>query len=178
MSRQKFKYGYNSAGQYVGKLKRVHRDKKKPSLAARELAAGNLDVCLTTGVVTTHYRGRNLIRKLQKNHKGYFWLNLNRNRSGKRGKPDADGRYREQMSAWVHRLAMMKKLAVELAGEGWRAVVIDIDPEIDVDHKDNNRGNNSAANLRLANHALHGKRSSEAWTAEDEAKIEEFNRSS
>ena len=174
---RKFKFGYNAAGVYVGPLKRVHRDKKKPSLAAREFAAGNLDVCLETGVVTTCYRGRIKIRKLQKNHKGYFWLNINRERAGKRGKPDADGRYREQMAAWVHRLAMMKKIAVELAGKNWRDAIRDIDPEIDVDHYDKNSGNNAATNLRLAEHNLHGKRSSGNWTAEDEAAIEEFNRS-
>ncbi len=173
---RKFKFGYNAAGVYVGPLKRVHRDKKKPSLAAREFAAGNPDVCLETGVVTTHYRGRIKIRKLQKNHKGYFWLNLNRKRAGKRGKPDINGRYREQMAAWVHRLVYMKKLAVDAAGEEWRTAIRDIDPEIDIDHYDKDRGNNSAGNLRLAGHDMHGKRSSDKWTAEDEAAIEEFNR--
>ena len=170
----RFKFGYNEAGFYVGPLKRVHRSKKKPSLACLMLHDGTLDVCLQRWIVTTHFCGRIKVRSLSKNHKGYLYVNLYRER--KRGRKDKHGRRRHRMSAWVHRLVMMKKIAAESAGEGWRAVVKDIDPEIDVDHIDLNRSNNSAGNLRLIDHSHHGRRPSENWTPEDEAAVKEFNR--
>ena len=173
MSRKKFKYGVNANGDYVGELKRVHRDKKKPSLACLMLADGTLDVCLKKGTVTTNFRGRIKKRSLSEHYKGYLYVSLYRER--KHGRKNKAGRRRHRMSAWVHRLVMMKKIAVDSAGEGWRAVVKDIDPEIDVDHRDTIRTNNTAENLRLAGHDIHGKRSSSNWTAEDEAAVEEFN---
>ncbi len=166
-------------------FKRVHRSKDKTTLAARMLADGTLDVCLETGEVFTIINGRRRKRKLQTNHKGYHWLNLYRERKDKRGKPDKYGRRRERFSAWVHRLAMMKKIAVgkcrEEAKDGrvfsnWRLFIVDIDPKIDIDHDNTDRTDNRGDNLRIIEHGLHGRRSSEQWTEEDEAAVAEFNR--
>lgn len=163
---------HNAAGEYVGPLKRVHRPRGMRSLACELMRDGVLDVGLATGEVVSLHSGQRKVLAVQTNAKGYCYVTLNREKRPRRGRPNSEGRWRRRMSAWVHRLVMMKKLAVEKHGEAWREHVVDIDPHIDVDHRDRVRHNNAADNLRLALHNAH--ETTRELTPEELAAIEEF----
>lgn len=144
---------------------------------------GKLDVCLDCGQVYTSYSEVKRKRVLREHYKGYLYLELcltdGRFRKNKRG------RRLKRMSAWVHRLAYMKKRALEqlatwpadhpslpLPGS-WRELVFDLPPSLDIDHDDTNRQNNRGDNLVLRTHAGNSSRKqmSEAERLEVDAAV-------
>lgn len=134
-------------------LKKIHRDGE--SLMVRCLRDGTLDVDLRTGRVESWARG-DWVRmvKVRVDEDGYEKFTLSRE-SRRVRKKDRDGRRREHMTVFVHRLAMVKKIAVAANPDRWRTVVRDLPGDTDVHHKDHCKQNNAANNLTLELAELH-----------------------
>lgn len=142
------RFGYNAAGFYVGPLKMRHRHRK--SLALRCLQDGTLDVCLLTGHVYSYARGEMRRVRTRLDEDGYEKFTLSREVSGReRRKTDSTGRRRRMMTVFVHRLVMMKKIAVALGESHWREKVVDLPGDQEVHHRDKVRRHNQARNLTL-----------------------------
>jgi hypothetical protein len=126
--------------------KYVHRDGE--SLMVRCLRDGSLDVSLATGNVISLTRGRRRYLATRLDEDGYRKFTLSRESKTKRRK-DSSGRRREHMTVFVHRLVMVKKIAVAANPERWRTVVRDLAGSTEVHHKDENTDNNRGNNLTL-----------------------------
>lgn len=139
--------------------KYLHRDVE--SLMVRCLRDGSLDVDLESGVVWSWKRGDWCKPvKTRTDEDGYIKFTLSRKAPPTSRKPkDRDGRRREHMTVFVHRLVMVKKIAVAANEERWRTVVRDLPGSTEVHHKDLQPTNNWAANLTLelgdVHHAVH-----------------------
>lgn len=147
------RFGLDQYGNYVGPRKIVFRPRRRPSLACRCLRDGSLDVDLRDGKVYSRWQGRKRLRRLRIERDDYLSFSLNREKSHRRGRSERDRRrtrWRYRMCVMVHRLVMMKKLAVDLGGSKWREYVKDIPPNIDVHHRDGCQWNNGVKNLRLS----------------------------
>jgi hypothetical protein len=130
--------------------KRVHRPRGSVSLAAECLADGTLDVDLLTGEVMSYASGSWKKRKTRLDDDGYVTFTLSRDVNGRRKrKSDAAGRWRLHMTVLVHRLVMMKKVAIACGEARWRSHVEDLPSHKDVHHRDRNRAHNEATNLTL-----------------------------
>ncbi len=147
-------------------LKKIHRSGE--SLMVRCLRDGTLDVCLTTGRVFSTARGRMKRLKTHLDEDGYERFKLNRESKTVR-KRDRSGRRRERMTVFVHRLLMVKKIAVAANADRWRDIVRDLSGNTDVHHKDHIKTNNVADNLTLELAELH-----RAHTADCYAVAEDF----
>ena len=134
-------------------MKKVHRAGE--SLMVRCLRDGSLDVCLKTGRVESWARGEwVLFLKVREDEDGYLKFTLSRESRRVRSK-DSGERRREHMTVFVHRLVMVKKIAVAANPERWRDVVRDLHGDTDVHHKDHDKRNNAAKNLTLELAELH-----------------------
>ena len=125
-------------------------------------------MCLATGEVTSYAisdEGRP--RKTRLDVDGYESVPLFRKVSGrvKRSR-------RLYMKAFVHRLVMVKAIAMQHGGDAWREYVDDLPGDIDVDHKDNDRTNNALDNLRLRSWYPH--RSRQVMEDEERAEMARF----
>lgn len=120
----------------------------------RCLRDGTLDVSLTTGIVISLTRGRRRYLRTRLDEDGYRKFTLSRESKTKR-KQDAAGRRREHMTVFVHRLVMVKKIAVAANPERWRTVVRDLPGSTEVHHKDEDTGNNRGDNLTLELSEVH-----------------------
>lgn len=146
-------------------LKKIHRAGE--SLMVRCLRDGTLDVCLKTGRVFSTARGRMKRLKTREDEDGYRKLTLSRE-SKTRRKKDSSGRRREHMTVFIHRLVMVKKIAVAANPDRWRDIVRDLHGGTDVHHKDHNKTNNVADNLTLELAELHRAHAAECFAvAED-----------
>lgn len=127
--------------------KYLHRDQE--SLMVRCLRDGSLDVDLETGKVWS-WRVGDWCRplKTRTDEDGYIKFTLSRESKTKRRK-DSDGRRREHMTVFVHRLVMVKKIAVAANEERWRTAVRDLPGSMEVHHKDLTPAHNWASNLTL-----------------------------
>lgn len=132
-----------------------HRKKGEISLACFLMRAGLLDVCLDCGGVYRIHRGRRRRMTAKKHYKGYLWVDLWRKNKSAKGK-----RRVWRMSAWIHRLAFMKKRAMrnlKLARENgdaadladWKSFVFDLPETLHVDHLKGGIEDNRGKNLRL-----------------------------
>lgn len=117
----------------------------------RCLRDGSLDVDLETGKVWTWKRGMWCQPiKTRVDEDGYVKFTLSREApKSSRKRPDRDGRRREHMTVFVHRLVMVKKIAVAANEERWRTVVRDLPGSTEVHHKNEQRDCNWASNLTL-----------------------------
>lgn len=132
----KKKFGVNAAGYYVGPLKKRHRPNGKPSLALRCLQDGTLDIDLDTAEVWSMARGVRTKVKTRIDEDGYHKFTLKRDVDGsERRKRDSSGRRRLSMEVFVHRLCMMKKLAVARGERRWREHLEDLPGDRDVHHR-------------------------------------------
>lgn len=136
-------------------LKKVHRSGE--SLMVRCLRDGTLDVSLLTGSVFSTARGKRRRLKTRRDEDGYVRFTLSRElpKSSRKRPERRDGRKRELMTVFVHRLVMVKKLAVAANESRWRDVVRDLHGDTDVHHMDHNQTNNFADNLTLELAELH-----------------------
>lgn len=133
----------------------VHRDGE--SLMVRCLADGSLDVGLESGMVWSR-KPNGLWRelKVREDEDGYLKFTLSRKApKGSRRKPDKDGRRREHMTVFVHRLVMVKKIAVAANEKRWQTVVRDLPGSTEVHHKDLTPAHNWASNLTLELSEVH-----------------------
>ena len=162
------------------RLKKVHANKRGgKTLARRCLEDGTLDVCLRTGRVTSFAQAKDgkAIRPRTDEH-GYRKFTLVRSVSKRLvRKPRADGLHVWQMTVFVHRLAMMKKVAVAKAysvgtPDDWRSFVRDLPAGVDVNHKNRKRDDNRAKNLELQTERTN--RNGQASTEEELRAIAEF----
>lgn len=126
-------------------MRRKYIHAKGEPLEVQCLKDGTLDVLLRDGTVFGKNRKP---LKLHKDKDGYWGFWLNRERKGKRGKPERDGkreRYRNRRYVLVHRLVKIKAIAVGLGGLNWRKYVSELPIRgLDVNHtrgKDNNGAN-------------------------------------
>jgi hypothetical protein len=143
-------HGRDSQGYYRGPLRKVHRPRGRESLAVRCLRDGTLDVCLLTGHVFSSARGASRSIKTRTDEDGYEKFTLHREATGReRRKCDGSGRRRLVMEVFVHRLVMLKKLAVARGESRWREHVEDLPGDRDVHHRDTCRSHNAASNLTL-----------------------------
>lgn len=136
-------------------LRYNHRDHE--SLMVRCLRDGSLDVDLETGNVWSWKRGEWCQPvKTRRDEDGYVKFTLSRKApKSSRKRPDRDGRRREHMTVFVHRLVMVKKIAVAANEERWRTVLRDLPGSTEVHHKDENRQHNAAGNLTLELSEIH-----------------------
>ena len=162
----RMKWGYNSKGEYVGPLKKIHAKPKGGTVMFQRLRNGTLDADLKTGEVFG-IRGK-MTPTADKDGYLRVWLSL----PSRRKKADRDGRKRWRQVALVHRIVMMKKKAVEVDPVNWREHVKELPAGIDVNHEDRDRANNRASNLSLQTerHNRHG----EDMTPEEEQAIEDY----
>jgi hypothetical protein len=160
--------------------KKVHHNKRGgKTLARRCLEDGTLDVCLETGMVTSFAQvetGKLIRPRLDED--GYRKFTLVRSVSARLVKKKrADGCRIWQMTVFVHRLAMMKKIAVKKAKavgtpDEWRAFVRDLPAGLDVNHKNLIRDDNRACNLELQTERTN--RNGQPSTEEELRSIAEF----
>lgn len=131
----------------------------------RCLRDGTLDVDLETGRVESWARG-DWVRFLnvREDEDGYLKFTLSRESKSRRRK-DRNGRRREHMTVFVHRLVMVKKIAVAANPDRWRTVVRDLHGDTDVHHKDHVRSNNVSDNLTLELAELHRPHTDECYEA-------------
>jgi hypothetical protein len=145
----KRRFGVNAAGYYVGPLKKIHRPKGRESLAVRCLRDGTLDVCLRSGRVYSFALGKRKRIKTRIDEDGYEKFTLKRDVSWReKRRADRNGRRRLSMEVFVHRLVMMKKLAVAKGEARWREHLEDLPGDRDVHHVDG-KTNNVARMLTL-----------------------------
>lgn len=133
----------------------LHRDVE--SLMVRCLRDGSLDVDLETGKVWTWKRGDwcQPVRT-RRDEDGYVKFTLSREAPpSSRKRRDRDGRRREHMTVFVHRLVMVKKIAIAANEERWRNVVRDLPGSTEVHHKDEVRHHNWSENLTLELSEIH-----------------------
>ncbi len=156
---------------YAYGLKKVHRP-GETSLACLALRDGSLDVDLKTGIP---YGARGPM-KTRIDKYGYVTFVLCRKvtRGGTVVKIAGKERRRKLMTVLVHRLAMMKHLAVQHHGDSWREHVKDLPGTLDVNHvHDHNqvadRTDNRIRNLRLE--TLMANRRRRPMTPEEEAEV-------
>lgn len=142
----KKKFGVNAAGYYVGPLKKRHRPLGKPSLALRCLQDGTLDIDLDSGEVWSTAKGARAKIKTRIDEDGYHKFTLCRDVDGReRRKKDGEGRRRLKMEVFVHRLCMMKKLAVARGEKRWREHLEDLPGDRDVHHRFGKDQNHASA---------------------------------
>lgn len=151
--KRKQKFGWQN-GYYVGPLKKRHRPNGKPSLALRCLQDGTLDIDLETGEVWSMARGERTKIKTRIDEDGYHKFTLCRDTDGReKRKMDGDGRRRLKMEVFVHRLCMMKKLAVAKGEWRWKEHVEDLPGDREVHHRFG-KDRNEATSLMLEYPAL------------------------
>lgn len=156
---KKPKFGVNANGHYVGPLKLRHRRKGKPSLALRCLQDGTLDIDLATGEVWSTAKGTRTKLKTRIDEDGYHKFTLCRDTDGReKRKTDGSGRRRLKMEVFVHRLCMMKKLAVARGEFRWREHLEDLPGDREVHHRFG-KDRNDATALMLEYSGLNGSRS-------------------
>lgn len=134
---------------------RKYSHRESESLMVHCLRDGSLDVDLHTGAVWSWRRGDwcRLV-KVRTDEDGYIKFTLSRESKTKR-KKDRDGRRREHMTVFVHRLVMVKKIAVAANKERWRTVVRDLPGNTEVHHKDLTPAHNWGGNLTLEVSEIH-----------------------
>lgn len=151
-------------------LKKIHSRSKKGTVMYQRLRNGTLDVDLETGEVFG-LRGRKFVVDVTWDGYHRVHLTIKNNRC----KPDGRGQRRFRQRAMVHRIVMMKKLAVEAKGGSrlsWRSFVKELPTGVDVDHEDDDRENNRASNLQLKTYIAN--RSKRDMTPEEEESIREY----
>lgn len=164
---------------YATGRRRVHRNgPAATSLVVECVKNGSLDVRCETGEVFTEFR-RRVRRKVHIDSDGYagFTLNVESKTAGRRfvelrkgGKQDK--RRRRSQYVLVHRLVLAKLQAVERHGDNWQARFRELPLCLDVDHKDTNRANNRADNLRVR--TIEGNRGKAEYSETEAKAVAEF----